>query len=185
LSYTHFDKTHRDVAIPAAAEPPTDPGGRQGSAWRGFLWAGLIVIVLIIAFDRLTTPPPPVQLPTSPRTLAQTAAQTAAQAVSNERVAEIKRAALGVTQIRHAVTNSNTLRLSQVTMMPTGVLCYQLHLQNSRGVAYVRTAVIDGALLKTSGSDGFNALWNRHCARPSGGRDITSVVENSLNLSPK
>jgi len=185
LSYTHFDKPHRDVSIPAAAEPPIDPSTRQGSTWRGFLWTGLIVTVLIIAFDRLTTPPPPVQLPTPPRTLAQTAAQTAAQAVDNERVAEIKRAALGVTQIRHVVANSNTLRLSRVTMMPKGTICYQLHLQNSRGVPYVRTAVIDSTVLSISGSDGFSALWNRHCARPSGGRDIIFDVEGVLNGSTK
>ena len=185
LSYTHFDKPHRDVPIPAAAEPPTDPGGRQGSAWRGFLWIGLIVTVLIIAFDRLTTPPPPMQLPTPPRTLAQAAAQTAAQAVDNERVAEIKRAALGVTQIRHVVANSNTLRLSQVTMMPKGTICYQLHLQNSRGVAYVRTAVIDGTVLSISGSGGFSALWNRHCAHQSDGRDITAEVENAIQIATR
>lgn len=181
LSYTHFDKPHRDVSIPAVAEPPTDPGIRQGSAWQGFFWTGLIVTVLIIAFDWLTTPPPPVQLPMPPRTLAQ----TAAQAVENERVAEIKRAALGVTQIRHAVANSNTLRFSRVTVMPTGAICYQFHLRNSHSVAYVRTAVMDGTVLLTSGSEGFTALWTRLCAHQSGGRDITAEAENVAHRSTR
>jgi hypothetical protein len=100
-------------------------------------------------------------------------------------VAETKRAALGVTQIRHAVANSNTLKLSRVTVMPTGVICYQFHLRNSHGVAYLRTAVMDGTALKTSGSDGFTALWSSRCTHQSGDRDITSEVENVIHLPTK
>jgi hypothetical protein len=185
LSYTHFDKPHRDVPIPAATESPNDPGAPQGSAWRGFLWTGLIVTVLVIAFDRLTTSPPPLQLPAPPRTLAQTAAQTAAHEAADEKLTEAQRAAPGVAQIRHAVANSNTLRLSRVTVMPSGAICYQVRLRNSHGVAYLRTAVIDGRVLKTSESDGFTALWNRLCAHQSGGRDITSDVDNLIAFPTK
>ena len=90
LSYTHLEKPHREVPIARAAEPLTDPGVPQGTAWRGFLWIGLIVATLVIAIGRLTTPAPPVQMPTPPRTLAQTAAQAAAQAVDDEKLAEAK-----------------------------------------------------------------------------------------------
>jgi hypothetical protein len=62
--------------------------------------------------------------------------------------------------------------------MPTGTICYRFHLQNSRGVMYVRTAVMDGAVLKTSESSDFTGLWNRRCAHQSDGRDITSEVQN-------
>jgi hypothetical protein len=40
------------------------------------------------------------------------------------------------------------------------------------GIPYVRTAVMDGNLLKVSGSIGFDESWNRACARGEG-RDIT------------
>jgi hypothetical protein len=64
--------------------------------------------------------------------------------------------------------------------MPHGTICYRLHLQNSRGVTYARTAVMEGAVLKISGSDDYNPLWNRLCAQLSGGRDLTSDVDNVI-----
>ena len=81
----------------------------------------------------------------------------------------------------HTLPNSNTLQLSRVTAIPTGAICYQLHLKNSHGIAYVRSVVIDGTVLSTSGSNRFLALWNRLCAEPSSGRDITSDVENLIH----
>jgi hypothetical protein len=69
--------------------------------------------------------------------------------------------------------------------MPTGTICYQFHLQNSRGVAYVRTAAMDGAVLKTSDSDAFTSLWDSRCAHQSGGRDVTSEVENVVHRSTR
>jgi hypothetical protein len=48
-----------------------------------------------------------------------------------------------------------------------------------------RCVELDGAVLKISGSDGFTALWNRLCARQSGDRNITSAVENAMELSAK
>jgi hypothetical protein len=95
-------------------------------------------------------------------------------------LAEIKTAVLGVAQIRHAVANSSTLSLSRVTVTPTGAICYQFHLRNSRGVTYIRTAMMERATLKVSGSDAFTALWNHHCAHQSG-REITSDVNNVIN----
>jgi hypothetical protein len=184
LSYTHLEKAHRKDPITTAAEPPTDPGVPQGNARRGFLWIGMIVIAMAIAFGQLTTPSPPAQIPTPPQTLAQTAARATAQVAGHEKLAETKRAALGLAQIRHAVANSSTLKLSRVTAMPTGAICYQFHLQNSRGVTYVRTAVLDGAVLKTSGSDGYTALWTRRCTHQSG-RDLTSEVANVVYLPVK
>jgi Protein of unknown function (DUF4236) len=176
LSYTHLEKPHHAVPIPTTAEPPTDPGAPQGSALRGVLWMGLIVIAIIVAIGH-TTSPVPAQVSTPPQAVAQTAAR-AARAAEDEKLAETKSAVLGVTQIRHAVANSNTLRLARVTVMPTGAICYQLHLQNSRGVTYVRNAVMDGTVLSTSGSNGFTALWIRLCAQQSGGRDITADAKN-------
>ena len=61
----------------------------------------------------MTTPVPPGQVSSPPQPLATTAAQVAAQAADDEKLAEAKRAALGLAQIRHAVANSNTLKLSQ------------------------------------------------------------------------
>jgi hypothetical protein len=120
LSYTHLEKPHREVPIARAAERLADPGVPQGSAWRGFLWLGLIVAVVVVAIGRLTSRASPVQMQTSPRTLAQTASQAAAQAADDEKLAEAKIAALGVTQIRHAVANPSTLKLSRVVVMPKG-----------------------------------------------------------------
>jgi hypothetical protein len=111
--------------------------------------------------------------------------QAAAQAADDERLAEANRVALGVTQIRHVVANPSTLRLSRVTVMPKGTICYEFHLQNSRGVMYVRTAVMDGAVPQFAGSDGFTALWTRRCAHQSSGRDITSEVENVMHRSTR
>ena len=91
----------------------------------------------------------------------------------------------GAIQIRHTVANSNTLRLSRVTVMPTNTICYRLQLRNSRGVAYRRTAVMDGTALWTSGSDGFTALWSSRCTHQGGDRDITSEVENEIHLPTK
>jgi len=108
----------------------------------------LIVIAIVIAIGRMISPAP-AQVSTPPQSVAQTAAR-AARAIDDKKMAEAKRAALGVTQIRHFIANSNTLRLSRVDEMPTGAIFYQLHLQNSRGVTYLRTAVMDGAVLKVS-----------------------------------
>jgi Protein of unknown function (DUF4236) len=179
LSYTHLEKQHRGVPTTTAAETPTDPGASRGSVQRGVLWMGLIVVAIAIAIVRMTSPAP-AQVSTPPQSVAQTAARSA-RAIDDEKMAEAKRAALGVTQIRGAVANSNTLRLALVTVMPDGAICYEVHLRNSHGVAYLRTAVMDGAVLSTSGSDGFTVLWNSRCARQSSGRDITSDVENVIH----
>jgi hypothetical protein len=183
LSYTHLEKAHHHVPASTAAESPSDPGAPQGSAQRGVLWMGLIVIAIVVAIGRMTSPAP-AQVSTPPQTVAQTAARVA-RAAEDEKLAETKRAALGVTQIRHAVANSNTLRLSRVTVMPTNTICYRLQLRNSRGVAYLRTAVMDGEMLTFSGADGFTALWNSRCTHRSGDRDITVDVENVIQLPIK
>ena len=181
ISYTRLEKPHRRGLTLTTGEPPSDPGVPQRSAQRGVLWIGLIVMAIVVAIGRMTSPAP-AQVSTPPQTVALTAARVA-RAAEDEQIAETKSAALGVAQIRDAVVaNASTLRLSRVTVMPTGVLCYQFHLRNSHGVSYVRTAVMDGTVLSTSGSGGFTALWNRLCARPSGGRDITAEVENVIQL---
>jgi hypothetical protein len=174
LSYTHLEKPHHGRSIPKAAEAPSGVVASPGSAGRGLLWIGLVVVVLVVSIGRLTTHPPPLQV-TLPQPVPQTATQVAAQAAENEKAAQIKRAVVGVAQIRDTVANASTLKLSRVTVMPNGATCYQLHLKNSRGVTYPRTAVMDGALLKASGSIGFTELWNHACAQ-GGGRDITAAV---------
>jgi hypothetical protein len=183
LSYTHLEKPHREAPILTAAEPPSDPGAPQGSAQRGVLWMGLIVTAIVVAIGHMTSPAP-AHVSTSTQAVAQTAARVA-RAAEDEKLAETKRAALGVTQIRHAVANSNTLRLSRVTVMPANTICYRLRLQNSHGVAYLRTAVMDGETLTFSGADGFTALWNSRCTHQSGDRDITSDVESVIQRPTK
>jgi hypothetical protein len=180
LSYTHVEKPRRAASTLRAAVPPSDPDAPRGSAQRGVLWMGLIVIGVVVAIGRMSSPAP-AQVSTPPQTVAQTAAR-AAHAAEDEKLAETKRAALGVTQIRHAIANSNTLRLARVTVMPTNTICYRLQLRNRRGVAYLRTAVMDGKMLTLSGADGFTALWNSRCTHRSGDRDVTSEVENMIHL---
>lgn len=181
LSYTHLEKPHRDIpAIPKTADPLSDPTASPGSAQRGILWMGLLVIAIIVVIGRMTSPAP-AQVSTPPQTVVQIAAR-AAQAADDEKLADTRRAALGIVQVRHAVASSNTLKLSRVVVMQDGTICYRVHLRNSRGVAYVRTAVMEGAELKVSDSDGFSAHWNRLCAHQSGGRDITSDVEKVIRL---
>jgi hypothetical protein len=175
LSYTHLEKPHHIVPIPTAAIAPTDPAVSRGPAARGAFWICLIVTALAVAIIRLAEPTPP--------PMAQIASQAAAPAVDGAKLAQSKAAVLGLAQIRRTLANSNTLQLFRVTAMPTGAICYQLHLKNRHGVAYVRTAVIDGTVLSSSGSDGFAALWNRHCAHKSDGRDITAEVKANLPLS--
>ena len=181
LSYTHLETRHRAVPRPSTAEPPAFPDA-QGSAARGSLWIGLILVAIFIAIARLIASTSPVPPPAPAQTVARPAAGLPARTADDVSLAETKRAALGVAQIRHAVANSNTLRLSRVMAMPTGAICYQVHLRNSHGVAYVRTAVMDGPVVKISGSDGFTALWNRRCAHQSDGRDMTSEVGNVTYL---
>jgi hypothetical protein len=177
LSYTHLEKPHHGRPVRTAAEAPTGSAASPGSAGRGFLWIGLIVVVLVVAVGRLTTHAPPLQA-TLPQPV-QTATQMAAQAAENEKAAETKRAVDGLAQIRHTVANSGSLKIPRVTVMPNGATCYQLRLKNSRGVAYVRTAVMDGMVLKVSGSVGFTELWNDVCAH-GGGRDVTSAVLQAI-----
>ncbi len=184
LSYTHLEKSRRQVST-MAAELETDPGIPEGSARRGYVWIGLLVAGMAIGIVNLLTPAPPVQAPAPVQTLTPTTVVTAAAAAAAERSAQIKRAALGLSQIRRQVANSNTLRLSRVTVMPGGATCYQLHLKNSRGVAYVRTAVMDGSDLHTSGSAGFPSLWNRLCADTSRGQEITAAVESVMKVAPE
>jgi hypothetical protein len=183
LSYTHLEKPHREAHILTAAELPSDPGAPRGSSRRGVLWMGLIVIAIVVAIGHMTSPAP-AQVSTPPQMVAQTAAR-AAHTAEVEKFAETKRAALGVSQIRRAVANSNTLRLSRVTVMPTNTICYRLQLRNSRGVVYLRTAVMDGEMLTFSGADSFTAIWNSRCTHQSGDRDITSEVESVIHLTTK
>jgi len=183
LSYTHLEKPHHAAPILTTAEPPPHRGAPQGAVQRGVLLMGLIVIAIAVAIGRMTSPAP-AQVSTPPQTVAQTAARVA-RAAEDEKIAETKRAAHGVTQIRDAVANANTLKLSRVTVMPEGTICYRLQLRNSRGVAYVRTAVMDGTVLSTSGSVDFTALWNRLCSHQSGGQDITWDVENAIHPPTK
>jgi len=185
LSYTHLEKRHREVRSPTTAEPPSDPEATQGSAARGSLWIGLILVAIFIAIGRLIAPTASVPRPAPAQTVVRTAAELSSQLADNERLAGTKRATLGVAQIRHAVANSNTLRLSRVMAMPTGAICYQVHLRNSRGGAYVRTALLDSPVVKISGSDGFTALWNSRCSHQSGGRDITAEVENAIQIATR
>src|ERR1700693_351172 len=49
VSYTHLEKPRSEPSILTAAEPPSDPGAPQGSAQRGVLWMGLIVIGIVVA----------------------------------------------------------------------------------------------------------------------------------------
>jgi hypothetical protein len=174
LSYSHLERPHSHVANPSAAYSPAESGAPQGSALRGFMWIGLIVVALAFVFSKPSTHEPAHE-PAAAEPMST--ARAAAQAAEATKLAEVKRASLGVDQLRHSVANSNTLRLSRVTVMPKGTICYQFHLKNSRGVEYVRTAVLDGALLKASGSAGFDSSWNSGCAHQNEGRDITADLD--------
>jgi hypothetical protein len=46
LSFTHLEKTHHDLPNETR---PADPGIPKGKAWRGWLWIGLLVILIIVA----------------------------------------------------------------------------------------------------------------------------------------
>lgn len=176
LSYTHLQRPQRERPTAGVAKSPADPEVHQGSALRGFMWIVLIGAALLTAIDRLTTPEPPVQMPDPALTPTEVAAQTAARKAREEGLAEIHTAVLGVTQIHHAVANSKTLSLYRVTRMPSGTICYQLHLRNSHGVPYVRSAMMEGAVLKVSGSEGFDSRWINRCTDKTDGRDITAEV---------
>jgi hypothetical protein len=176
ITYTHVVKRH-GLPAPKSADAPTGSAASPGSAGRGILWIGLLGLVLIVLFGRLTNQPPPLPESTPPQTIAHTATQPA----EYQKAAQAKSAALGVGQIRQTIANSGTLKLSRVTVMPNGATCYEFHLQNSRGITYLRTAILDGGVLKPSGSTGFTGLWNRVCAHGSG-RDITAQIERLASL---
>jgi hypothetical protein len=174
LSYTHLERPHHYVGSPSAVYVPTESSAPQGSALRGWLWIGLIVFALVLAFGRPTTHVA-MQVPAAAPPVS--AARVASQAAEAKELAQVKTASLGVARLHTSVANSNTLKLSRVTLMPNGAICYQFHLKNSRGVAYVRSAVMDDALLKASGSVGFDSIWNSRCAHPNEGRDITADLD--------
>jgi hypothetical protein len=183
ISYTHLERSRHRLSHPALPQPaanaPTDPGASPGSAGRGFMWVVPIVVV-VVAIGHLTNQAPPPHASIAPQTPTQ-AAIPAARAEELARAAELKSAALGLARIRHTVANSDTLKLSRVTVMPNGAFCYRLQLHNSRGIPYIRTAVMDGNLLKVSGSIGFTEIWNRACAHGEG-RDITSKAHEGSEV---
>jgi len=174
LSYTHLDKPHRQVPInPAAATIP------QASAARGGLWMILITVAVISAIGRCTASGTPPQMPQPPARL-----QTSVPVAGNPQSAILDRAARGADQIRGAVANSQTLRFSRVTAMPNGSICYRFQLRNSRGVSYVRTAVMDGAVLRVSGGPNFDTLWNQGCAHDSDSHEITAPLKSPVFMPP-
>jgi hypothetical protein len=183
LSYTHVDKPHRETPTLAATEEirPGSASRGPGSASRGGLWIILIVVAAIAAIGRLTasSPHPPTSIP--PRTQPLTTAQV----VNDQQAAAFDRAARGATQIRSKIANSSTLRFTRVTAMPSGAICYRLQLRNSRGVSYVRTAVMEGTAISVSGSRDFDALWNRRCSDDSDARDIEPALIAVTHLSRK
>ena len=92
---------------------------------------------------------------------------------------------LAIVQVHQHLPSASSLAITKSWKGITQGRCPSgYRLQNSRGVTYVRTVVLDGAVLQTSGSDGCTALWTRLCTHQSG-RDITSEVENAMKLSAK
>jgi hypothetical protein len=180
LSYTHVEKSHHRGArgaVVAATRPAAaqgSPGATPGSALpaqasHGQAFIIVIVIVVVIAIGRWAGSAQPARNgpAPSPTPLAQSA-----ERARDDRTEEINSAARGAAQLRRSIANARSLELTRVTLMPSGVVCYQLKLTNSRGVPYSRTAVMDGALLRVSGTRDFDPLWNRRCG--SQGRDITA-----------
>jgi hypothetical protein len=190
LSYTHLDKPHRDIqANQSDAERPPGYAATQGSALRGLLWIGLIVVALAVATNR---PAPPVPLPSPAESLAPTTTPGAIRSAGGETTAEIKRAARGAAQIRGTIANARSLKFTRITVMRDATICYRFNLRNSRGAVYARTAMMDGEVLKVSQSEDFATLWNSRCTAASLAHDITiaelpgqlSTANDTLRLKP-
>ena len=180
ISYTHLENRHRLVPITGGTAPPIGPVADQGSPLRGVMWIALIVAIVGYGIGKSTNSGPSVQAPTLMAT--NTAAQAAIKAAQDAKVADVRMAAVGVAQIRGSVANSRTLTLSRVVVMPDGTTCYHFRLENSRGIPYIRAALMSGAVAITSGSEGFNSLWNSRCAHENDGRDITSDTAALIRL---
>jgi len=172
LSYTHLQKSRH----PAAAHPatPVNPGAVQavpGSAPRGTAWI-VIVIIVVITVGRWAASPSAVP---NESVIPRATLPAAAARVNADKAAEIEAAVRGAAQLRSTIANARTLKFSRIALSSNGAVCYQMDLKNSRGVPYVRTAVLDGAVLRVSGSTHFDVLWNRRCGQTQD-RDITADV---------
>ena len=78
-------------------------------------------------------------------------------------------AAGGAKQLRDAMRNPDSFKLTQALIMGDGAVCYDYRAQNGFGGMNAEKAVLapDGRFA-TTGSDGFHALWNKECADKTG-----------------
>ncbi|MBZ5489744.1 MAG: hypothetical protein LAO76_02290 [Acidobacteriia bacterium] len=75
----------------------------------------------------------------------------------------------GAKQLKNAMRNPDSFKVSNALFMDNGVVCYEYRAQNGFGGINVGRAVLTAkGMLKTNEMDGGTKLWNRECANKSG-----------------
>jgi hypothetical protein len=75
----------------------------------------------------------------------------------------------GAKQLKNAMRNPDSFKVSNALFMDNGVVCYEYRAQNGFGGMNVGRAVLTAkGMLKTNEIDGGTKLWNRECANKSG-----------------
>ena len=75
----------------------------------------------------------------------------------------------GAKQLKEAMRNPDSFKLSNVLFMDDGAICYEYRSQNGFGGMNVGRAVLTAkGTVKTNEMDGGTKLWNRECANKSG-----------------
>jgi hypothetical protein len=89
-------------------------------------------------------------------------------------------AVAGAKQVRDAMRNPDSFKLSSVLFTENGSVCYEYHAQNGFGGMNAGYAVLtDKGTIKTNEMDGGTKLWNRQCANKIG-FDKTWVVDYAI-----
>lgn len=95
--------------------------------------------------------------------------------------AKIEIAVAGASMLKKSARNPDSFKVSSVTVMQDGTVCYEYRAQNGFGGMSVENATFDPSTLKimVTGSKGFVPTWNKKCAGKTG-QDFTPDVSASI-----
>jgi hypothetical protein len=83
-------------------------------------------------------------------------------------------------QLKNAVPNHDSFKLSNVLFMDDGAACFKYRAENGFGGTNLGRAVLSPkGIIKTNEMDGGTQLWNRECANKSG-YDKTGEVNYAI-----
>lgn len=117
----------------------------------------------------------------APKTPEQLAKEEQERQKKEKQEADFQRAVLAARQLKSAMRNPDSFKLSEALIMENGSVCFTYRAQNGFGGMNLGNAVVTArGDFRSDESSGFTRLWNKECANKVG-YDKTRVVNTALN----